>query len=148
MSDFDPRAVLQGLDQPCPTCRQPIGDHTMRRWSACTTELGHHDPHREVSEAEGRQLLMKFEDRELVIADHVSVVSAAGEVRPLGMQPIYTPTLVFRFASSAGNPLSPEPVAEVAFIGTSEGVRSLGRLVRDSANSAANKAEVRQRGGR
>ncbi|MCU1488248.1 MAG: hypothetical protein JWN67_4994 [Actinomycetia bacterium] len=148
MSAFDPRTVLQGLDEPCPTCTRPLGDHTMRQWSACTTELGHHDPHHEVSEPEGQALLLAFQGRQIPMADHVSVVSAASEVRPLGMKPLYMPTIIFEFASSAGNPLVPESVTRVAYLGTAEGVRAMGRLVRDSSNAAASKAEARHRGHR
>lgn len=78
-------------------------------------------------------------DEDLVVADHV-VVRAITLAGSSGLVRVRLPALVHEFQIGvSGQP--PEPVAKVAFIGSVDGVRGYGRLVRDSANGAANAAE-------
>lgn len=129
------------LEQPCPACERPSGDHTLREWQACMEVPGLDLEFQEIEDTQTRQAAsaaladqLGF-DSSALVADHVvtkAVVIGAGPVRVGG--------LVMEF--QIGNPTGiPDKVGTVVFLGRPDLMRSFGRLVRDSANGAANRTE-------
>lgn len=144
---YDPKSILQGLDEPCPTCSLPCGNHTLRQWAACTTEAGTHDPFRELADDEpvpAKALEVVYDGEQLIVADHLDFVAAAVELSSPIAGPL--PLLVFDFRSSTPDPLKPTRVSRVGYLGSADGMRLMGKTLRHAANAAANKAELR--GGR
>lgn len=136
---------VAGLDQPCPVCGQISGDHTVREWAAClgtpTTNLPFQEvPQDAVAAAAGENIRRSFDiDSDIVIADHV-VVKALTLSGASGPIQVHLPALLHEFQVGVpGRP--PVEVAKVLFTGDTQSVRGFGRLVRDSANGAANAAE-------
>jgi hypothetical protein len=119
------------LDMPCRVCGDPIGDHPMRLWLEHTrggTELPY-----ETIPKEGLSAAFGLD---CPIADHVDVRSMVALHDRLG------PLALLEMTWQIGDPISgPTPVTKLAFLGEPDGLRSLGRLLRDSANGAANAAE-------
>ena len=78
---------------------------------------------------------------EMAWADHVHCRAALVEGCSFGSNiRMSLPTVIFTF--EIGNPRGPAiPITEVAFVGTPEGLRRLGKVVRDTCNGAANAAE-------
>ncbi len=137
-------SALRGLDEDCATCGRVCGDHTLREWSACmgevTTDLPFEATPPDLAAAAAAAVRAKFHlDEDLVVADRVVVkaVTLAGNAGAIGVR---LPGLLHEFQIGVpGKP--PTPVAKVAYLGDVRAMRGYGRLVRDSANGAANAAE-------
>jgi len=83
-------------------------------------------------------------DDDLIVADHVVVkaVTLGGGSGPVEVR---LPGLLHEFQIGlAGRP--PSTVAKIAYVGDVAAMRAYGRMVRDSANGAANAAEHRAEG--
>lgn len=72
------------------------------------------------------------------LADNVSVYAAVlnGEAGVIGVT-----AAALLLDCSIATPLGHQSTAKLALIGPPEGMRKIGRLLRDSANAAANRAE-------
>jgi hypothetical protein len=134
---------IGGLDQPCPTCERLAGDHTLREWSTCmdqpTTDLRYEDLPPDAQAMTNRLRDQLGVDEDWLIADNVVAKSLvltgrAGVVR-VAMPAVLTEFAVGAFGSA------PMPVAKALFIGNEKTVRGYGRLLRDTANGAANAAK-------
>lgn len=137
-------SVLRNLDQPCATCGRPAGDHTLREWGEClgtlTTDLPFEDTPPDIARAAAASVRERFQlDPDLIVADHVVVraITLEGRTGAVGLK---LPAVLHEFQIGVAGQ-SPVVVAKAAFIGDVTSVRSYGRLVRDSANGAANVAE-------
>lgn len=127
---------VRGLDDPCGTCRRRSGDHTLDQWAVClgtpALDLAYED-------VPGGPIPLSVDGRQVQWADHVTVRSCVvgGEGSGIG---VVLPAAIFTFqlGSTVGPPFD---VAEVALVGSPETMRTVGRLVRDSCNGAANAAE-------
>lgn len=137
-------SALRRLNEPCPACGHVSGDHTLRQWSACigevTTDLPFEETPPDIADAAAAAVRKQFQlDEDLVVADHVVVkaVTLDGASGPLRVR---LPGVLHEFQIGlAGQP--PSTVAKVAYLGDVAAMRGYGRLVRDSANGAANAAE-------
>lgn len=137
-------SAADGLDAPCPACGRTSGDHTVREWVDClgaqTTDLPFEETPPDIAAGAGEHLRRSFGvDRDIIVADHVVVraLTLDGASGPLQVR---LPALLHEFqVGVAGQP--PTPVAKVLFTGNGQSIRGYGRLVRDSANGAANAAE-------
>lgn len=135
---------LEGLDQACPVCGRRSGDHTLDEWAKClgepTTNLPFERIDDDAAKLAADRLREQFElDEDLIIADNV-VVKAVTLSGMSGVVGVMVPGLVHEF----GIGLPDKPAADVArvlYAGGPESLRAYGRLVRDSANGAANAAE-------
>lgn len=139
---------VRGLDEPCGTCGRVSGDHTLREWAQClgtvTTDLPFEETPPDLATAAAAAVRRQFDlDEDLIIADHV-VVKAITLAGDSGTVQIAIPGLLHEFQIGLpGRP--PATVAKIAFLGDEHAIRGYGRLVRDSANGAAN-AAARQGG--
>lgn len=109
-----------------------------------TTDLPFEETPPDMAAAAAAAVREQFQlDEDLIVADHVVVraVTLDGSSGPLRVK---LPGLLHEFQIGIGGQ-PPSTVAKVAFLGDVTAVRGYGRLVRDSANGAANAAE---RGGR
>ena len=138
-------SVLRGLEEPCSTCGRVSGDHTLREWATCmgtlTTDLPFEETPPDMAAAAAAAVRAQFAHLgdDLLIADH-AVVRAVTLAGNSGAVQISVPGLLHEFQIGVpGQP--PCTVAKVVFLGDVAAVRGYGRLVRDSANGAANAAE-------
>lgn len=130
--------AAEGMEDPCLACGRVVGDHTMREFNACTGESGYEIAY---APASSRTINERFGiPSGVLVADHViakaSVVEGAA-----GALKIKLAGLLLEFASSATGRV--EPVTKVLVMGDAPTIRSVGRLVRDTANGAANATERR-----
>jgi hypothetical protein len=135
---------LRNLNAPCPVCARVSGDHTLREWSVCigqpTTDLPFEPVPDDMAEQAAEAVRAQFQlDPDLIIADHVTVraVTLAGSS---GTVDVRFPALIHEFQVGLSE-RAPVTVAKVIYIGNTDAIRQYGRLVRDSANGAANAGE-------
>ncbi len=77
---------------------------------------------------------------EVTWADHLTARSVIVEAHGMGGVAVRAPAVIFTF--QVGSSVSaPTDVTEVAYVGTPETMRQLGRILRDTCNGAANAAE-------
>lgn len=134
---------MQGLDDACPVCQRPAGDHTLREWAACmgeSTTLPFEPIPSDSAAAANAAMKERFGlDEDVIVADNV-IVRAATLDFSTGVVNGQLPALIHEFQTSgAGGP--PAELAKVVFVAPTDGMRGYGRLVRDSANAAAKRAE-------
>lgn len=128
---------IGGLDEPCASCGRSCGDHTVREWSACIATPVTDLPYEALPDDIPASLRRRFGlDEDTTVADTVVVKSLRLEGNTAGL-PLSAPGLLHEFSIGLPN-ASPIPVAKILFLGSPESMRSYGRLVRDSANGAAN----------
>lgn len=135
---------VDGLDQPCGVCDRESGAHTLREWAIClgtvTTDLPFEQVPADMAQAAGAAVRQKFGlDANLIVADSVVVRAAVldGYTGPVGVK---IPVVLHDFQIAVpGHP--PQTVAEIAYVGDDDAMRAYGRLIRDSANGAANGAK-------
>lgn len=138
--------AVEGLDQPCGTCGRVSGDHTLREWAVClgtvTLDLPFEPIPDDAAAAASAAVRERFQlDPDLIVADNV-VIRAATLDGNTGAVQLRLPVLLHEFQISTGSATAPATIAKVAFLsGDGVGMRNYGRLVRDSANGAANRAE-------
>lgn len=130
-------SMLQGLDELCPYCHaKPIGEHTLREWD---THAGvHTDLPYEPTGGRTPFLTGERDGEQVALADTITaralLMSAPG---PLVAA---LPCLLIDFEQ--GDPLGPpQRLARIGLVGPPEMMRKFGRLLRDTANGAANAAE-------
>jgi len=132
---------IQNLEAACMVCERPAGDHTLREWSACMGTITTDLPYGPIP-ADARRIAERFglPDGTLV-ADNVVAKSlvARADMGPLG-QSLLLPLVLHEFSRS---PNVGEVLARIAYIGDVGTLRQYGRLLRDTANGAANAAEER-----
>lgn len=132
-------AITGGMEDLCVACTRVIGDHTMREFEACTAsrsfEIGY-------GPASDRTLNDRFGiPADVVVADHL-VAKATVLEGSAGQLEVKAAGLLLEFGSSASGKV--EIVGKVLYIGDVDGVRAAGRLLRDTANGAANAAGGRR----
>lgn len=136
---------IEGLDQPCSVCERPSGDHTLREWAACigtvTTDLPYEQTPPDAAAVVAEKVRQQFNlDEDLIVADHV-VIRAATLDGASGQVRVRIPALIHEFqVGVSGQP--PVTVAKVVYVADTDGMRAYGRLARDTANGAANAAEL------
>lgn len=137
-------SAVRGLDTPCPACGRVSGDHTLREWSVClgetTTYLPFEETPADMAIAASAAVRERFQlDEDIVVADHIIVraLTLTGGSGPLTVR---LPAVLHEFQVGVSGQ-SPTTVAKIAYIGDVPTMRAYGRLVRDSANGAANAAE-------
>jgi hypothetical protein len=129
---------FRDLDAACSTCGRRVGNHTMDEFNACSSATAMDLPYEDVP---GGPIPLTINGAHLAWADHLHARAAvvAGESLGANLR-LRLPTVIFTF--EVGNPRGPaHPVTEVAFVGNPEGLRKLGRVIRDTCNGAANAAE-------
>lgn len=129
---------LRGLDDSCTKCGRRVGDHTMDQYNSCSGKPALHLPYERVPDG---PIHLTIDGAETAWADHVHCRSAVVQGESLGANlRVKLPTVIFTF--EIGNPHGPPlPVAEVAFVSPPDVIRTLGKVIRDSCNGAANAAE-------
>lgn len=139
---------LRDLDQPCAACQRPRGDHTLREFSTClgarTFDLPYEDLEQDATAAAAGEALRKSFSipGDVIVADHVVVRALTLDGGSGGLR-VRLPGLMHEFQIGVqGKP--PVLQAKVLFAGGLDSIRGYGRLVRDSANGAANAAERAQ----
>lgn len=135
---------VSGLEQPCGTCERPAGDHTLREWAACmgevTTDLPYEPSEPDAAELVAAQVREQFHlDGDLIVADHVvaRAITLQGAADVVG---VTFPGVLHEFQIGLGG-TAPAVVAKVLYLGDVDAMRAYGRLLRDTANGAANAAE-------
>lgn len=138
--------MIEGLDDNCPACGRRSGDHTLDEWAACLGESGTALPFT-IPDDDSAALLnenirQRFNlDPGTLVADNVVVYAATLDFSS-GTVSGKVPALIHDFSTSAGGKLV--TVAKIVFMGGDpEQMRQYGKLARDSANAAANRAEGR-----
>lgn len=139
---------IDGLEAPCPVCTRSSGDHTLREWAVClgevTTDLPYEPVPEDAAQLASEELRRRFNlDDDVVLADHVVARAAvlSGGAGSLGIVGIEIPVIIHEFGIGIGHADPPVTVAKVAFIADVTGMRGYGRLIRDTANGAANASE-------
>lgn len=137
---------VEGLDKPCGTCRRVSGDHTLREWAVCmgevTTDLPYEEGPADAAKVVADSMRERFGlDPKLIIADHF-IARAAVLEGSSGAIGVKVPTLLHEFQMGVAGQ-APVTVAEIAYIGDPAAMRQYGKLLRDTANGAANAAERR-----
>ena len=129
---------LRDLDDVCRTCSRRVGDHTLDEYNACSGKPALDLPYEEVP---GGPIPLSVNGNPIAWADHLHCRSAVIGGQSLGANlKMLLPTVIFTF--EIGNPKGlPWPITEVAFIGSPETLRKLGKVIRDTCNGAANAAE-------
>lgn len=133
-----------GLDDRCPVCGEVVGEHTIRQSLACAGRRSSETPYHEVTSVDPLQAAMEeLRSRmglepDVITADFIQakalVLMSEGPVQ------VNTPALLHEF--QLGLPTGPVTVARVLFNSlNADGMRAYGRLLRDTANGAANAAE-------
>lgn len=130
---------VRGLDETC-TCGRRAGDHTLDEWAVCLNAVDHVLEYEETPRDVQDLMRRRFKGLEdYAIADTL-VARAAVLDAASGAVGVAVPALLLEFAT--GHPtLPPKQTAKVAFLGPPEVMRQVGKLVRDTANGAANAAE-------
>lgn len=151
--------ALGGLDDPCAACGRDVGDHTMREWAAC---MGDHweNPYHDLAGAQrAAKVTSELRERfnlpaDAVLADTIQAkalvirsdpaaqkINLPGMTLSRGTSPVNVavPALLHEF--QMGLPGGPAGVVKVLYSSTPEVMRKYGRLIRDTANGAANAAE-------
>jgi len=129
--------LLSGLDAPCPICERVCGDHTLREWAACTETLAVDLPYEAVPSDIADAVRQRFQlGSDVVVADHC-VIKAVALEGAAGYTTIRVPAVLHEFAIGQMG-TAPTTVAKVLYLASPDGLRAYGRLVRDSANGAAN----------
>lgn len=141
MSNSD--RMVGGLDDLCPACHRILGDHTMREWSACLGVDSVNLPYKEIPEDMAEVVAARIREQfrladGWLIADTVTVKAVVLDGEAGGVN-VRTSALLHEFSIGAPD-RPPLPVATLLFVGSPEGVKRYGVLVRDSANGAANAA--------
>ena len=130
-------STAQNLDEICPFDGRPIGDHTMREWNAHLDAGPHTDlPFENIPDG---PVMMHIGDEGLPTAD--SLVARASVVEMSAGPAVYrVPAMIVDL--QIGQPGdAPRTFYTFAFISTPEIMRKIGKLLRDTANGAANAAE-------
>lgn len=131
--------TVDNLDDHCPACERPAGDHTLREWAACLETPDHELPYEEIPA--DIQDVIRERCRGLdgyAIADHVTARAAVLDGHS-GIVRVAVPALLLELA--IGTPSGPIETAKVAIVAPAQVMRGVGRLIRDTANRAANRAE-------
>jgi hypothetical protein len=127
-------STIQDLDALCPHDGRPIGDHTLREWNdhmgVPTLDLDYEEnPDSEIVDVQV----------EMVVADHVVARAGVQRLGGGGMTAV-VPLLVLDFGQGRiGGP--PVHQVTVGLLSTPEVMRKIGKILRDTANGAANAAE-------
>lgn len=130
-------SVPDSLEQPCAQCQRPIGDHLVREMVTCglkpAVDLAYEDTPSDIS-----HLATQFGfPAGTLVADHIT---AKALVIDTAIGPF--PVLLHEFM--VGRPgMPPIDVVQVAYLG-GDTMRPYGRLIRDTANGAANAADKRR----
>jgi hypothetical protein len=132
------------LDEACGVCERVAGDHTLREWATClgttTLDLPYEDTPPDVAATISNYVRRTYQlDDDVLVADHIvaRALTLAGASGPVELR---VPGLLHEF--QIGIPSGPPAVvARVLFVGNPDSVRGYGRLIRDTANGAANAAE-------
>lgn len=128
------------IERPCSTCGQVLGDHTVREWIVCagkpTLDLPYEATPTDAAALYNEVIREQLDMPEgVVFADHV-VARAMVMDTPVGKLPMVLHEFQMAIAGSGV-----VPVATVGFMASVKVLRGYGRLVRDTANGAANAAE-------
>lgn len=130
---------IRGLDEPCglDDCGKVVGDHTMREWAEHVDRLDHDLPYEEIPG--GPIHLSDTDGSPLPVADNVTARASVMTAKS-GPLDVFVPVLILEFA--IGHPVNgPQPVGRIGVLGPPDVMRRIGKLLRDSANGAANAAE-------
>lgn len=130
-------SAIANLEELCPFDGRPIGDHTMREWSEHLDAPPHTDlPFEEVPDG---PVMMRTADGQIPCADSVVARAIVFDGRQ-GAAIVRVPGLLLEL--QVGQPGdAPRTFYQCAIVGTPEIMRKLGKLLRDTANGAANAAE-------
>jgi hypothetical protein len=129
--------MIEGLREACPVCGRVSGEHTMFEWSACmgtaTTNLGYQE-----IPADAKAIADRLGLPEGTLAvDNVIVKATVIDATADGGLTIKMPAVLHEFSTS---PDTGHVLARILYLGDVATIRAYGRLVRDTANGAANAA--------
>lgn len=129
---------FRDLDASCPKCGRRAGSHTLDEYNACFSKPALDLPYENVP---GGPIPLTINGDEVAWADHVHARAAVVGGDSFGADlRVRFPAVIFTF--EIGNPRGlPHHVADVAFLGPPATVRTLGKVLRDTCNGAANAAE-------
>lgn len=112
-------------DKPCERCDRVIGDHTVREWRQCLSDLYEYEmPFEDI--AGGKPV---DQEMEMILAGNITVRSAVHR-SPVGVFPV----LVFDFGTAKG------PVAPIGLILDTNHMRSVRHIVGNAIDSAVKAA--------
>lgn len=135
---------INGLDEDCSVCGRVSGDHTLREWADClgttTIDLPYEPVPEDAARVAREQLGLQFGlPDDWLVADNV-VAKAMFLEGDSGAVQVRVPVVVHEF--SVATPTGLVAVCPpVAFTSPPDTIRKFGRLIRDTANGAANAAE-------
>lgn len=138
------RVPAPGLDSDCPTCGRRSGDHTLDEWAGClgakTTDIPYAETPPDSREAASAALRARLGiPDDTLVADHFICRAVTMDIEVgAGVQAAKLPGLLMDFETTMTGTV--QPIAKVLYLGDAETLRKFGRLVRDSANGAANAA--------
>jgi hypothetical protein len=136
--------VVDGLDGPCSVCGRVSGDHTLLEWSDCMGETLVDLPYEPIPDDIGASMRQRLGlPADVSVADHV-VAKAMMLGGGTGGVSVRVPALLHEYAIGQPN-MAPAGVAKILYLASPEGMRAYGRLIRDSANAAANQSERKAR---
>lgn len=133
-------SLIANLEELCPFDGRPIGDHTMREWAAHLDAPPHTDlPFEEIPDG---PVMMRTGEEEIPCADSIVARAVVFDGRQ-GAAIVRMPALLLDL--QVGQPgLAPRTFYRTAIVSTPDTMRKIGKLLRDTANGAANAAERAQ----
>lgn len=132
-------SVLRNLEELCPRDGIEIGEHTVREWDQCTSSMHVDLPYEDVPG--GPMLTASYGDNDsaILVADTVTARALLGAA-DTGRIAARVPILLLDFQVGwVGH--APVPVVQVAFMAPPDVMRKAGKLLRDTADGAANAFE-------
>lgn len=134
----------RGLDDVCAVCQRPVGDHTLREYRACSGNVEHlpyeDQPHDSAAAAGAAMLRKRLElNDSVIVADHVVARALTFATGGPTLAPVLGGIMLELALGTPGRP--PTTVGEALYIGDADVLRKFGRLIRDTANGAANAIE-------
>lgn len=121
----------QSLDDKCPQCRLPVGDHTIRGWQQCLDAGGMNYTHA-YEEVPGGPLRFDALGPSQIMCGAVDIGAAALDGTALGK----VPALVFTFYAAGIDPMSKVPSPTYVLVGTERLLQDVKELTNRSVNGA------------
>lgn len=131
------KAGFSGLDDPCGACRRRVGGHTMDEYDTCLRAVTLDLPYEDVPAG---PIPLTVDGVDMPWGDHLTARACVVGGDTASALRLLMPAVIFTL--QFGNPRgAPVDVGQFGFVGSPEGVRKLGKVLRDTCNGAANAAE-------
>lgn len=126
-------SATPGYEKPCPSCKRPVGDHTVREYGDCLKGSDEHNWHHPFEDTPRVDVGVTADGGQLVGALHVSaglIESAIGTF----------PALRFVFEHPGEDPMEKVRMPAVTLVMDEEGLERVARLVRNAVKKASREA--------